>query len=368
MKRAILAALSLWIVPAVQSWTPVPSGTGQTLHAGEMGGRLAVGAGGTILYDGQGYVGGPLLPPNYQLVPSGTTRDLYGVHCINTCWVVGDSGTILRQSGTGMTSWTSSVSGTNKALRSVHFFADSDSGFAVGDGGTILKKKGSAWETISSGVTQDLNAVQFQYNYLSGTNPNRHDTGFAVGAGGVILKSTNRGASWVQLTSGVTQTLFALNFPGNSDIGFVVGASGTILKTTNRGTTWTTISSGTSNDLHSIVLDEQNGIIAGKGGVILKTADGGNTWTADSSGTSQDLFGGFWGGAWNGIVIGKGGTILTGTAPVSIHPGKLRRKRADSPVLFWSHREGLRLRDSQGRLYDLHGKRVESRAPVASKP
>jgi photosystem II stability/assembly factor-like uncharacterized protein len=358
MKMSATTIVPFLLLADAQGWVVVPCNTTKSLYASEEVGRLVVGAGGAILRDNTVFVAKqsadtPSYRVNYQPQVSGTTRDLFSVHCINTCWAVGDSGTTLHQVGGG---WSMVPSGTTKALRSVYFYFESDSGYAVGDGGTILKKTGAAWNNISSGVTQNLHWVGFQYNYLSGTNPNRYDTGFSVGAGGVILKSTNRGSTWVQQTSGTTQTLYSMHFWDNSAVGFVVGAGGTILKTTNRGGTWTPISSGTTNNLRSIFFPDpqytstQSGIIVGEGGTMLTSTNGGDTWTSVSSGTTKDLYSVILGGSSSGIALGRDGTILAANPVVSIHS------------VLGITKEGV----SDNRLFDLRGRQVE-RVPEGVK-
>jgi photosystem II stability/assembly factor-like uncharacterized protein len=69
----------------------------------------------------------------------GYGRVLMSVHFpdINTGYVVGDKGKILKTTNRGV-EWSSETSGTDKRLRSVYFI-DSLTGYAVGDHGIILK-------------------------------------------------------------------------------------------------------------------------------------------------------------------------------------------------------------------------------------
>lgn len=353
-----VCAVFLFLFLETQAWTVVPSPTTKTLYASGTQGRLVVGEGGTILYDNTIFLAkqsadGLTYLVNYQHQVSGTTRDLFAVHCINTCWAVGDSGIALHQVGGN---WTTVSTGTNKALRSTYFFYESDSGYAVGDSGTILKKQGSTWNKMTSGVSQNLNWVKFQENYLSGSNPNRYDTGFVVGAGGVILKSTNRGSNWLQQTSGTTQALYSAHFWPNSAVGFVVGAGGTILKTTNRGASWAAIPSGTSTALRSIFFGgpqytaTESGIIVGDMGVMLTTSDGGDSWSPINSGTTKDLYSAFLGGGTGGVVLGKDGTILQANPVVPILPAE----KSGNKNIF------------DDRLFDLRGRKVE-KVPEGAK-
>jgi photosystem II stability/assembly factor-like uncharacterized protein len=330
--RTVILFATCAVMGDAGGWEVVASNTTKALNAVELGGRLVVGAEGTILYKAAFGIPGGGTPP-YQAQASGTTRDLHGVSCINTCRAVGDSGTILHQVN-GI--WTMVNSGTTKNLRSVYFYHDLDSGYVVGDSGTILRMGGSSWTPLVSGTSQNLHHIRFQYNYLSGTNPNRYDTGFVVGAGGVILKSTNKGVSWTQLASGTTRDLYASWFADNSPTGFVVGDSGTILRTSNRGVTWVPVSSGTSSALYGIHFSSSaNGIITGGNGVILGTSDLGYNWVDLNSGTTKDLHTGVAGNNQGGTVVGRDGIILTSNQSTFIRRQPGTGMSHHSPVQFF---------------------------------
>lgn len=96
------------------------------------------------------------------------------------------------------------------------------------------------WIDITSGVNSDLHSVYLS-NYITGKN-------------GVILKSTNTGAEWYQIPSGVSNNLFAISgaLPGNSQRLTCVGSGGLILKSDDFGETWTSVSSNTTKDLFCV--------------------------------------------------------------------------------------------------------------------
>jgi photosystem II stability/assembly factor-like uncharacterized protein len=81
---------------------------------------------------------------NWSTENSGTTANLYSVHCVSTsCWAVGSGGTILKGPG-----WGAQNSGTTATLYHVHFI-NANTGWAVGGNGTLLK-------TINGGATWKL--------------------------------------------------------------------------------------------------------------------------------------------------------------------------------------------------------------------
>ena len=74
-------------------------------------------------------------------------------------FVVGDAGTILKTTDSGMT-WSPLTSGTTNGLYDVYFF-DATQGVAVGEQGLILRTTdgGAGWQGVTSGVTDALRAV-----------------------------------------------------------------------------------------------------------------------------------------------------------------------------------------------------------------
>ena len=106
-----------------------------------------------------------------------------------------------------------------------------------------------------------------------------------------LLISTQAYAGWMLLDSGVTSSLYAVDFPGDSNVGYVVGSGGVILKTSDAGNSWTKLKSRSRAGLRGVdFVDEFVGYAAGLDGTILKTSDGGDTWTELDSGVTQNLY------------------------------------------------------------------------------
>ena len=98
----------------------------------------------------------------------------------------------------------------------------------------------------------------------------------AIGDGGVTYRSTDRGASWTFVKSGVREDLEDLAWVAGTL--FVVGGDGTILKTTNDGESWTKIDSGTSYHLWGITSWGDGALIGGDYGVLLALAAPGDSF------------------------------------------------------------------------------------------
>ena len=126
----------------------------------------------------------------------------------------------------------------------------------------------SQWVILTSGTSQNLNAVQFL----------DAQTGYSVGAGGTVIKTTSGGNNWTTLNTGSSAALRGVYF-FNSSTGLVCGYSGTILRTTNGGGNWSTVTSGTSEHLLSLsFFGSSLGVSCGNLGTILYTSNGGVNW------------------------------------------------------------------------------------------
>src|SRR4029077_651226 len=107
-------------------------------------------------------------------------------------------------------------------------------GVAVGDNGTILRTTdgGAAWQSVASGVVDSLRSVSF-----NGVN------GICGGDSQTILYSTDSGASWEIGQGG----FFGGGFPGaqmlSATTGFVAGQNSIfqpfVGNTTDSGVSWT---------------------------------------------------------------------------------------------------------------------------------
>lgn len=124
----------------------------------------------------------------------------------------------------------------------------------------------SAWNDLTSGTSNDLNAIDF-------VNIN---TGFVTGESSIILKTTNAGLNWVEKFNDVYD-LYALQFPDNNT-GYAIGER--LYKTLNSGENWTEITSYPVNSYISSIyfLSTSEGFTATDEGEIIRTTNGGTSW------------------------------------------------------------------------------------------
>ncbi len=140
------------------------------------------------------------------------------------------------------------------------------------------------WTPLTSGTTNTLEEI---YAFSP-------DTVIVVGDLGTILRTTDGGASWTDLSLGITDYLEGVHFP--SDTGYIVTRNGDVYISYDRGVNWSLLSIAvlgigevyeihfTSTDCGYVV-----GFWVGTGGTQLgNTTDGGSTWTG-SGGGSEDL-------------------------------------------------------------------------------
>jgi DNA-binding beta-propeller fold protein YncE len=148
----------------------------------------------------------------------------------------------------------------------------------AGGGGAFKSTNGGAnWFGINTGITNtSILAVAI--------DPQTTDTLYAGTASGGVFKSTNGGGNWTAINTGLTDTLvraLAIN-PQIPDTLYAGTEGGGVFKTTNGGMNWTAMNSGlTSTLVRTLAINPQttDTLYAGTDGGIFKSTDGGTTWT-----------------------------------------------------------------------------------------
>jgi len=284
---------------------------------------------------------------------SGTTNNLNGGYLLDSGigFVVGDAGTILKTTDSGMT-WSPLTSGTTNGLYDVYFF-DATQGVAVGEQGLILRTTdgGAGWQGVTSGVTDALRSVSFsgvtgicggdsqdilfstdagaswqisQSGFLGGgflgAQMMSASVGFVAGQNSIFQSllgaSTDGGATWAfqpfyfdQNEGGGTDLFF---FDQNTGVvsGSVFDGRGAIARTTDAGVSWSTLFFDQA--IQGLNFPQAtSGFAVGAGGRISHSTDDGITWSDQSSGTSNNLNDvSFASDALRGIAFGDSGTIV----------------------------------------------------------
>jgi len=221
---------------------------------------------------------------------------------VNTGWIIGENGTIIKTTNGG-TTWDSLNSGTTQNLRSVKF-VNENLGWIVGTDDILQTTNGGSNWTFQTSTPTTLNDVDFLNGF----------TGWAVGTVGRILYTTNGGTNWEQQTSGTMEHFLSADFIDSSK-GWCVGSNGSIYYTQTQGQFWAQQNSGTTQDLYSVdFINANTGFTVGYNGTIIKTTNGGTNWELKNSGTTRDLFGIHFFDSSKGWCVGSSGrTFYTQT-------------------------------------------------------
>lgn len=167
------------------------------------------------------------------------------------------------------TSWIPLTSGVTSNLNSVDFINYS-LGYIVGDNGTLLKTIDGGNQWVALTAPDSINYYDVKFNGTSAV--------FISGEKGKLFKSTDEGTTWNPVNTRLTETLFKITFTGTGT-GFVVGSRGAMLRTTDNGSSWNTVNLPTQSLLYSIhFADTKTGFTVGWNGTMLKSTDGGYSW------------------------------------------------------------------------------------------
>ncbi|WP_058285335.1 WD40/YVTN/BNR-like repeat-containing protein [Leisingera aquaemixtae] len=127
------------------------------------------------------------------------------------------------------------------------------------------------------------------------------------GLGGGITRSTDGGASFEPVLSGVSERLFGVVVDGQNILLF--GAGGVITRSTDSGASFEPVPSGVNDNLWEAIVDGQNILLAGSRGTITRSTDGGASFEPILSGVNASLFGAVVDGQ-NILLFGSGGAIV----------------------------------------------------------
>jgi photosystem II stability/assembly factor-like uncharacterized protein len=201
----------------------------------------------------------------------------------------------LAKSTNGGNSW-SLIAGTSSfsSVSTIVFDPVTPSTMYVGSTTGVFKSidSGTTWTPLSSFGVSPAPSVR-----ALAIDPTAPSTIYAgVGGGGGLFKTTNGGASWTVMNSGMVNAVVVNTIvidPSNSQTvyagsGFVNSSNGGINKTTNGGASWAPLNTGLPNTtVTSMVVDRTNALIlyaATAGGGIIKTTNGGTSWAKVNTG------------------------------------------------------------------------------------
>jgi len=186
--------------------------------------------------------------------------------------IVGDSGTILRTTNSGL-NWNHISINTSKNLKSISITQNYI--YVCGDSGILIcsSNMGESWDIIPFQFQTNLSDIFF----IDTIN------GYVVGENS-IFKTTNKGMSWIRQT--IDNNFFQAVYFLNKDTGFVTSlriiSSGifhsAIYKTTNGGSDWFVQVSVPGEELYNIYFIDSVGYIVGEHEKVFRTTNYGYTW------------------------------------------------------------------------------------------
>ena len=266
--QASKKAQQLALVEQNKRFINVTSPTTQTLRGvwiESLSQGFAVGSSGVIL-DYNGDVWTEMTSPTATQLNK-VASDTLGVSG-NTkgAWAVGKTG-VLAYYDTVTKTWSlDAQSGviTSEDLNGLLIYDVNAQVHAVGNAGKILLWDGTTW-TVQTVGNEALRGIAYDYN----------GDLWICGNSGKLLKSTDYGASWVSVPSGVTAQLNYIWFTPSRDVGYAVGADGMLLEITPSKNTTSVIplglpTGGLGSVLYSIELtSDRSGFVVGNAGNIF---------------------------------------------------------------------------------------------------
>lgn len=223
-----------------------------------------------------------------------------GVFTDQVAFAAGDNFFIWRTIDGGKT-WVMLTAGLDAA--GTHFdasipFGSVTTAYLANSGGNVSKTTdaGASWTTVNTGIAATLYGAGFADDSL----------GWVVGGSATIRKTITAGGSWLAQSApvDVTGTLYDVD-AFSTTLAWAVGADGKIIKTTN-GLSWASKPSGTVNTLKSISFNsDSNGIAVGSGRTVLRSSDGGETWTPVTVSSVPITV------TWNDVYFIRGGGVAT---------------------------------------------------------
>jgi cysteine-rich repeat protein len=188
---------------------------------------------------------------------------------------------VVRKSTNGGASWSQTGGMLGRPLCVAINPANSQTVYVGTDGNGVNKSTngGTSWTAVNNGLT-------WQYVYSLAIDPNNPQTMYAGTQGG-FFSSSNGAGTWFPSSSMPYPVWTIAIHPTLTWVVYVGTNGGGVSKTTNGGASWTALNSGlTDLNVKSLAIDPTNPQImyAGTFSGTFKTTNGGTTWSTINSG------------------------------------------------------------------------------------
>ena len=159
---------------------------------------------------------------------------------------------------------------------------------AVGDSGTIIRSSDSGlnWEIVNSPTTSNLTDV-------SVVESDKGDTVITItGENLAAFRTTDWGNSWAIIGIGKSRSPNEANtynrvYFFDNNIGYIGGPPNFVGKTTDGGLNWTTLYCPGFNEITDFnFISPDSGVVVGTSGIARFTTDGGLSWAEDTAVTN----------------------------------------------------------------------------------
>lgn len=205
----------------------------------------------------------------------------------NNGWAVGHDGVILSTNDGGA-SWVSRFDG-NRANTLMLADAKAAVAKAQAAGGNALTDAENALGDIEAaakfGPSRPLLGVWFR----------DAKSGYAVGAYGQAFRTTDGGAHWTSMGTGLANPE-GLHYNaitgGPGDALAIAGEGGYVYRSADGGSSWQRIATGYSGQLYGVIFTGRSMVAYGFGGHVFRSGDGGATWRETPAVTKKSLVGG----------------------------------------------------------------------------
>jgi photosystem II stability/assembly factor-like uncharacterized protein len=182
----------------------------------------------------------------------------------------------LLFSSTLISQWVEQNNPSNKRLHGVNFL-NTTTGFVCGDTGTVMisTNQGAAWSNLNTGIPNNINMTDIQFINSA--------TGFCSGGvgslSGKIYRTTNSGSNWV-LVYDTTNTAIRDMFFINTSTGWAVGNTN-VKYTSNGGANWSSRSFNGSSNTSVFAFSADTVFVTGFGsaGYFARSTNGGLNWS-----------------------------------------------------------------------------------------
>ena len=160
------------------------------------------------------------------------------------------------------------------------------------DGGYTLHRVDGIGQVFHTINKRRASGGTFPYSNSYHSKVTNTDSLWIAGGNGTVFFTSNSGTNWVQQTTGITGTIYGIDFPDNRN-GWAADASGKVIHTTNGGANWVLQASLNITIFQIYFPDLLHGWVSGFGSVVKYTSNGGANWV-DRSPVGRDPLGYIW--------------------------------------------------------------------------